>query len=291
MTDADCGGGGACVITLGGATLAGQCLATCESMTDCRDGYQCSGGLMGAGVTLPDTCRPAPETDQLDDNVAGNMCAADTDCSGGMCLTSRMMGFGTVELPGGYCSGRCIEDADCGAGGVCLPPLLGGAGSCYQACTDDAQCTRDGYRCRVLRGETRGCNPAPDPLPDNTTGDACTSDAECGGVVGACQTELPATGLAGVLGQTVPAPGGYCSQECAEDSDCGAGGLCTGGVLGNAYCFKPCTGQTECRDGYLCDVRGGGGDTDTPSDAGTDAGPPAPTVCSPEPPTDEDAGT
>jgi hypothetical protein len=295
MTDAECGAGGACVPTLSTAAPGqGQCFATCENMPDCREGYQCAGGLMIPGLPVPNTCRPAPDTDQLGNNVAGDMCTAMEDCPGGMCLTMRMGLGGAVELPGGYCSGRCIEDANCGEGGVCLPALLGGAGSCYQACANDSECTREGYRCRLLRGETRGCNPAPDPLPDNITGDACTGDADCGGVVGACQTELPATGLAGLLGQTVPAAGGYCSQECAEDSDCGAGGLCTSGGLGGGVCFKPCAVVTDCRDGYLCETRGlGGGGNDGAAGApATDAGTSSPeTVCTPEPPAEEeDAG-
>jgi hypothetical protein len=248
---------------------------------------------MLAGVVVPNTCRPIPETDQLDDGVAGDMCMAAADCPGGTCLTSRMEIVTTIDLPGGYCSGRCVEDAQCGAGGVCLPALLGGAGSCYQACADDSECTRDGYRCRALRGQIRGCNPAADPLPDTTTGDACASDTDCGGAAGTCQTQLPVSGFGGAFGQTTPAPGGYCSQPCQEDLDCGAGGLCTGGVLGGGYCFKPCAAVTDCREGYVCEARGGAG---IPGGGAADGGAPdggttATTVCSPEPPPDEeDAG-
>ncbi len=295
MTDVECGAGGACVLTLG-ATIAGQCFATCASMGDCRDGYQCGGGFMLAGVVVPDTCRPTPDTDQLEDDVAGDACMEAADCPGGTCLKSRMELVSTVELPGGYCSGRCLEDAHCGAGGVCLPALLSGAGSCYQSCADDADCTRDGYRCRALRGGLRGCNPAADPLPDDTTGDACAGDADCGGAAGTCQTELPVSGFGGAFGQTVPAPGGYCSQPCEEHIDCGAGGMCSGGPLGGGYCFKPCAAMTDCRDGYVCDERGSGipGAGQGAADGGTpDGGAGASnTFCVPEPPPpdEEDAG-
>lgn len=53
-----------------------------------------------------------------------------------------------------------------------------------------------------------------------------------------------------------PAPEGYCSQVCAEDADCGTGGVCVG--LFNAVCIKTCTGPADCRTGYVCEMRGGG---------------------------------
>jgi hypothetical protein len=160
---------------------------------------------------------------------------------------------GMTMLPGGYCSGDCLMDSHCGAGGVCRAPQFGAAvGTCYEACADDGDCTRDGYRCRSLGGMQMGCNPAPDPLPDNTTGDACASDADCGGATGSCALELPAAG-----GGNAPAAGGYCTLACQLDADCGAGGLCVT-TLGGGRCFKPCATIDECRDGYECGERGGG---------------------------------
>jgi len=184
-----------------------------------------------------------------------------------------------------------LMDSHCGAGGVCWRQGAA-AGRCYDSCAMDPDCTRDGYRCRALRGQLRGCNPAPDPLPDNITGNACASDADCGGAAGTCQTALPVSGFGGAFGQTVPAPGGYCSQPCEEQSDCGAGGVCSGSALGGGYCFEPCAAMTECRDGYLCEERGGGGNPGGAADAGMpDGGTTANTVCTPEPPPDEeDAG-
>jgi hypothetical protein len=89
----------------------------------------------------------------------------------------------------------------------------------------------------------------------------------------------------------VSAPGGYCSQACAETSDCGEGGVCTGGVLGGGYCYKPCASAADCRDGYVCQDRGntgfpGGG-------AAGDGGTATPdTVCVPaEADEEQDAGT
>jgi hypothetical protein len=157
-------------------------------------------------------------------------------------------------LPGGYCSGDCLNDGHCGAGGVCRS-TGGGAGTCFQSCASDADCTRDGYRCREVATGVMGCNPAPDPLPDNTAGKACTADADCGGAMGTCVSELPTPN-----GGMAPAMGGYCSTGCEIDADCGAGGLCVN-TLNGARCFKPCTAATattDCRAGYVCGERGGG---------------------------------
>lgn len=282
MNDGECGAGGACLV---GLDLMGSCFATCDAADDCRDGYVCAAGIELGGLVIPDTCRPAPETDQLEDDVAGKMCMQDGDCAGGQCLLMRMGLTGAVALPGGYCSGACLEDAHCGAGGVCVASLLGGAGSCYEACEADVDCTRDGYRCRPLLGGARACNPAADPLPDDTTGKACTADADCGGAMDTCADRLPQAGLPGVLGQSTPAPGGYCSQSCLEDIDCGAGGACVGGALGGT-CFAPCTTGADCRTGYLCEDRA------MMTMMGPDAGAPEPLlICAPEPVDAEDGGT
>jgi len=281
MDDTQCGSGGACIGSLANG-VAFQCLATCEGPSDCRDGYQCGGGVSIGGLVIPDTCRPTPDTDQLGDDVAGKMCAGNEDCSGGQCLTERMMLTGSLELPGGYCSGACLEDAHCGAGGVCVPSILGGAGSCYENCASDGDCVRDGYRCRPLGQDLRGCNPASDPLPDGVVGDACVDDAACGGNEGSCVSALPQEGIQGVLGGQDPAPGGYCSESCVEDIDCGAGGVCLGGQLGIGVCLATCTG-TDCREGYTCADR-------SVMSLDPDAGPPEPlNVCVPVP-MDEDGG-
>jgi hypothetical protein len=77
------------------------------------------------------------------------------------------------------------------------------------------------------------------------------------------------------------APGGYCTQHCAIDGDCGAGGICVSGVdivtLLAGICVKSCTPPSGCRDGYTCLSPGG--------QVGDERG-----VCSPNPST-VDAGT
>jgi Cys-rich repeat protein len=260
LTSADCGTGGVCVGAQGAAT--GDCYDGCTADTDCREGYLCG--------PITSTCRPAPPTDQLADNTAGTACTMDGDCGDGVCQTMRGSGGGATPLPGGYCTGACLDDSHCGAGGVCRRTGAG-AGACYGSCATDTDCTRDGYRCREIGGDLLGCLPAPDPLPDGVTGAACTTDAECGAVAGACASELPAAG-----GGSIATPGGYCTIECEVDVDCGAGAVCVQ-TRGGGWCFKTCTTATDCRTDYVCGERGGG---DMPS-----------IVCTPfEPDEDVDAG-
>jgi hypothetical protein len=216
----------------------GLCYDGCTMDTDCREGYLCG--------PLTMTCRPAPATDQLTDNQAGTPCATDPECGDGVCLLQRL---NMEPYPGGYCSGACLMDSHCGAGGVCWRQGSA-AGRCYDGCAADPECTRDGYRCRPIE-DLMGCLPTPDPLPDNTTGIACASDADCGGAVGACAAMLPASG-----GGEVAAPGGYCTLECQLDADCGAGGVCVGTRGGNV-CFDTCAMPADCREGYVCGERGG----------------------------------
>jgi len=89
----------------------------------------------------------------------GAPCDTDSECvallgEGGVCQKEAVL----YELPGGYCTKQCTlpgteqyvaDDPACDpAGGVdCIgqAPLLQ---LCAPRCTDDAQCSREGYTCR-----------------------------------------------------------------------------------------------------------------------------------------------
>lgn len=191
-------------------------------------------------------CTPSePATDQLEDGIVGSACDDDTPCGDGRCLFSERI-TGT-PFPGGYCTGRCRDDAECGAEGYCSPGFRGALGSCLKRCEDDGDCSRDGYRCRVASAIGR-CMPGPKPLPDGVVGNACASDAECGGGPMTCAAQLAG----------VDAPGGYCSQSCSMDGDCGADGACVSGLgtapLSIGTCFARCVPADGCREGYACNA-------------------------------------
>jgi hypothetical protein len=260
------GGGGLFANTNGASGASGQCMGRCDVSSQCRDGYRCVDlfGQPQNGEATSDTpspngsgsCQIAPATDKLSGEVVGSACTEDAACSGGRCLTTAAGGMTTY--PGGYCTGRCLTDTDCGAGATCAPGLGGGTGTCYRGCATDVDCAREGYRCRARAGAPGGtavrqCVPGSEPLADGIVGNACTGDTDCGGVAMSCTTTTR-----GAMGTTTTYPEGYCSARCIEDIDCGAGGVCVGGFAGIAAgnCYKACAADSACRTGYRCAATG-----------------------------------
>ena len=201
----------------------------------------------GARRTSPRTgsARPAGS---LADGIVGSACTSAADCGSGSCM--QTIPIVNTTYPGGYCTGQCSRDDECGAEGVCVPGLLGRSGSCYLRCDDAHPCERDGYRCRVVSGVGR-CIAAPQPLADGVVGSACENDSDCGGAAMSCNTTLGSNA----------APGGYCSTACAISEDCGAGGVCINGIsivtISSGRCLKACSAPDECRAGYACTTFGG----------------------------------
>ena len=249
IDDSQCGDGDICSVPSGADS--GECLAGCRKPGDCRDGYLCVGAGATFGVSFNGTCQPKPRTGRLADGVAGLSCAEDSDCEGGQCAVQSPVG---KPFPDNYCTGRCLSDDACGLGGVCLViPGSADAGYCYEACRADSDCARSGYRCVRVGEHVHGCYPSPDPLPDDTAGKACASDRDCGGAAGSCARELPYRNGAY---EFAPAPGGYCTQECAYDSECGANARCISRGPEGGMCLARCQDASECREGYMCILHG-----------------------------------
>jgi hypothetical protein len=204
----------------------------------------------------------------LDDNVAGSACATSTDCGGKNAVCAI-----TVSEKGS-CSGACTTDDNCGAGGKCVTvasfaetPLS----FCAKTCTNDSQCDPE-LECRktvdlrgvfdsvveFLDGGVEGLDVQETPticqeksgsveLANGAVGKACTADnaaSVCGG--GICETSFLN-------------PGGYCTGNCLEDSDCGNTGGCardfasaTLGLPGS--CRLKCDTDSDCRvaEEYTC---------------------------------------
>jgi len=251
--DAQCGAGSVCLGALSVGGIKGECRKSCAADPDCgRAEYECAiqagattDAQMGAGMSfrLPNTCQPRVTPAKLSNEV-GKACASKSDCGAGTCETGQ-------EYPGGYCSGACVADADCGGKGVCLKDGYGSGGSCFERCNVDTDCGRDasGYGCVDVGAASKICAPKADPLPAGIVGKACTANTECGPGSCAAEVGLPA----------VAAPGGYCSiTDCGgEDAQCGAGGECVSSSFGSR-CYKGCTADTDCRMGYSCTQRGTG---------------------------------
>ena len=265
--NADCGTGGVCIGAnatgglgfgnAGGAnqSASGQCLKRCDSSSQCRDEYRCldssSGRAMESGnaqaaANATGSCQVAPETNTVAPGVVGIACTAEADCSGGWCMANSAL----TQFPGGYCTGNCLADSDCGEGAECAAGF-GGPGTCYRTCEADAECDREGYRCRpnaLDPNAAKRCLPGSEPLPDGVVGSACATDEECGGAAMSCIT---------MNGNRV-LPGGYCSGGCVEDVDCGANNHCVG-IAGTGFCYLACATADDCREGYVCESVGFGG--------------------------------
>ncbi len=247
INDSECGKDAECIVPSHGRE--GTCLAGCATDADCRDDYVCVGALaVGGQLSLLGGCHPRRRLAEVARDVVGAACASDTDCAGGTCRVDTPIG---TPFPGRYCSARCTEDAQCGASGACL--LDHGSaepGHCFLRCEDDGDCAREGYRCRAIAPDFRACYPAPRALPDRTAGLPCKADSACGGGANTCFDELPFGSFSTF--DVVPAPGGYCSLECALDADCGAGAQCIANSFLGGMCLANCDSEEDCRDGYRC---------------------------------------
>lgn len=162
-SDEQCGQNGTCVevARLGTQTLS-FCQKLCESDDECDPQLQCSRAfnvyavlrsisdlLRGADVfsdgSAPTVCQEKPETVMIEDGAVGRACSE--GCPGGKCDA-----LPPAITPGGYCSGRCLQDEQCGEKGVCVRDIaaltLGLPGMCLLSCTDHAECREgDGYGC------------------------------------------------------------------------------------------------------------------------------------------------
>lgn len=245
--DSQCGAQAKCSVPAG--EVEGECLAGCNDTTPCRDGYLCVGAA--ARWNVNGTCQPEPETAQLEDGVVGRPCSENADCGEGRCAVASPLG---APLPGNYCTARCLTDADCGEGGGCL--VFAGsnnAGHCYSRCRHDDDCQREGYGCREVGPNFRACYPAPTPLPDDRAGKPCSADADCGGSEGSCAFELPFDSRET---DVVEAPGGYCTQSCSLDGECGANAQCIAAGNRGGMCLGRCDTDADCRQGYHCIMHG-----------------------------------
>jgi hypothetical protein len=94
------------------------------------------------------------------------------------------------------------------------------------------------------------CYPLKQALPDRRAGQPCTLDADCGAREATCAKQLPYFGLA--TNDGVDVPGGYCTQRCSLDRECGEGAQCINYGTSGGLCLATCTSDATCRVGYAC---------------------------------------
>jgi Cys-rich repeat protein len=213
-----------------------------------------TGNGQDAGFVLP------VEIADLDDNVAGKPCTADSECkgTGALCLD-------------GTCSGICESNKDCGAGGSCVQPFAGQNGLCSKVCKENTDCAQ-GLDCRAgldfddvirtiedagistidagidLRSIPKTCGASLGivQIGDGVVSTPCSDDKAC--APGMCARDV------NILEQF---PNGYCTGKCLEDKDCGSGGVCykdplTAFTNTDGRCLAACSSTTSCKHNLVC---------------------------------------
>ncbi len=235
---------------------------------------------VGDDLAAPDVPVDAPRDTAADApadvrNPMYGECSTRTQCQGmnPTCVTV------TDGYPRGLCTRTCVDDADCGEGGICW--RVGSNDVCLPTCRTIADC-RDGYQCQGITGRTeRACFPwcsdAAQCAPrmcnawtrrcastidtvrvDN--GSPCVGNNDCRSQ--RCSTEFNADGTpTGYLDGncfslcTVPDDVDYEGARlpqgnCPPRSVCLREGTATAGGIG--FCRVECTDSSDCRPGYIC---------------------------------------
>lgn len=255
MSGTDAGGGGTdsgvVLMDGGGGVDAGPGGFDAGPGTDAGPGDDAGGGAdagTDAGCT-PTACGPL-DCGMVDDGCGtpqdcgacgiGLPCTSDMDCASGACAIEAESGYF-----GGHCTEQCYVDADCGTGAHCAYQLnnLARIGQCMRSCGTDADCRGPEYTCHQAdMNGPREC--APVGTGTGTTGDPCTTQADCaGGEDYVCFLED--NGFRN----------GMCSETCLVDGDCGTGNHCAfvPASGGEGVCLPNCTSSADCRaDGYVC---------------------------------------
>lgn len=176
--------------------------------SDGKTDYQAMAGLRGGGQCEADAdCEEGEFCTAGILNLARNICKPKLD-RGTLCTTKRQCASDRCSW--GVCADpdECRADADCGAGNYCGDPLSGKR-TCKDRLSEGALCTKD-EQCQAGRCKTGFCS----ARDSASMGESCRFDDECR--EGTCN--------APVGGVTK----GTC--VCNQDSDCGPGKWCDGGI-------------------------------------------------------------
>lgn len=202
--------------------------------------------------------------------ATGQGCTKKDDCAGASarCWTSNINDEpGNLPTPGGYCSGTCVTDADCGAYGTCQDVL--GQRFCLGRCSGAGGCRVPDYACFVLTATSGYCFPANRLTCNPTAGDG-TCNAGKGACIrtafddlGTCRDQCP-LGL-----KTCPVLPSGVSQHCVYiNATRDVAGVPTRDRFKGTACFPlpaaarqegaACEYFDECQDGLQCNLSPGG---------------------------------
>ena len=119
---------------------------TSTGMTGCKSDADCTDGTKGKNGRCT--------ISRIGYTCTYDTCFTDAECSGKPCECRAAATSASADTNHCLADGNCVTDSDCGAGGFCSP-TLGSCGnytgivayychSAKDACTDDADCHKDG---------------------------------------------------------------------------------------------------------------------------------------------------
>ncbi len=193
--------------------------------TDCHSDVACiTGTLTGSAATCDAKCEWTYITRCVNDDgccPADCTAANDNDCP-------ATCGNGQLD-PGETCDGDC--PTVCNDNDPCTENLLiGAADNCTAECV---------FRPITQCQHGDGCCPT---HCDYTNDNDCSSPS---GLIGsACRNDNDCLGNLCLAGWS---PSGYCSKDCYNNADCGAGAHCAFNSTGAGICLKSCDANPECR--------------------------------------------
>ncbi len=216
-----------------------QCVKSAESNGLFKNGYCTS---LNCAVEDPST------TAKEDDCPAGSFCAFD------------LLG----KVGENFCVAMCDSNKSCGSESLACDTTLLLTGMCLPSCGgDDVYCTSvygNGSKCNI---NTNRCEFEGDP--NNILGGPCTEHNSCppGGYCLPETLNIPVPNSTATMPVFLGFVGGYCTQSCVINDDCGVGNICVESGLPEfgKFCMVGCDanneGQSACIAGrsdfdYVC---------------------------------------
>ena len=182
----------------------------------------------------------------------GGACAAPRMMCGASCVDTTINDTHCGRCNNACAGGQICQGGTCGAMAGCNAPRMMCGAACVDVSTSATNCGGCGRACPAGQSCTAGVCGGGGGMA--RTGQTCQTEAECGMNAtsrGICQTTSSGW------------PGGYCIYLCANNGECGAGGVCAfiepvmvmGMTRNLGVCHTGCPQagmRAGCRSGYAC---------------------------------------
>ena len=247
--DAQCGDASDRCLNLGigdGAHCYKECGEAPDSANVCPSGYQCQ-RLRNSTLFL---CIPTGQScdmcynagcgdDEICDPSTGNCLPAPEDCTKEGCEQGLLCDPVTTDCvqPGRSCEGDAWASGCDNAVTACTTRRDDTSGTCEELCNDDSDCT--GTDTCVETNLHKFCLPGELSSPDYC-GTLNSASQDIGTPCGSGQSSCPSAASICVEDGNLL---GFCSKECADDSECAGNMACETGPDGTQICIPA---QCEC---------------------------------------------